>query len=163
MISKDGVLTHGLERAEKRPRMLLGVLAAAVLGSLLAGMLVRSANVLPGWVPVIGMDSGVAMCKAIAEKPQGESAAEAAGSDEAVEMERVRQFRALFAGSRYDDIRVNGVALMDLTAQFVQMSQGRAEADFGTSLALVGPMMTANAGLAGGCREHGYEIPSMQP
>ena len=136
------------------PMVWLGGLIVAVLGTL--G--VRSANILPPWVPLVGMDSGVALCKGIAEQ-KSVSEASVAKTD----LNEIRRVRALFADSRYEDIRIPGVAMMDLSAQFVLMQGGDAESGLGAGLALVGPMMTANAGLAGGCREHGYEIPAMQP
>lgn len=126
------------------------VVATAVL----AGAGLRMNNVLPAGVPLVGMDSGVALCKAIAE--QGSVGDAPVAQTDLAEIQRVR---ALFADSRYDDLRMNGVTMMDLSAQFVTM--GAESGDLGTALALVGPMMTANAGLAGGCREHGFEIPMM--
>jgi hypothetical protein len=162
MITKDRVLIYGLEKVERvglRRLATAGSLLLAVL--LLAGAAVRMNNLLPGWVPLVGMDSGVAMCKAIAETA-GAGRPDAAPVAQA-ELARIREVRALFADSRYEDIRIPGVAMMDLSAQFVLMQGGDAESGLGAGLALVGPMMTANAGLAGGCREHGYEIPAMQP
>lgn len=121
-----------------------------------AGFGLRSTNALPAWVPLVGMDSGVALCKAITESGKVSDAPVAK-----TDLGEIRRVRALFADSRYEDIRINGVAMMDLGAQFATMKNGGQEAELGTALALVGPMMTANAGLAGGCREHGYEIPAM--
>lgn len=118
---------------------------------------IRVNNILPASVPLIGMDSGVAVCKAIDETGEAVGQAPVAATD----LDKIREIRAMFADSRYEDIRLNGVAMMDLSAQFVQMQGDPADSDLGTALALVGPMMTANAGLAGGCREHGYEIPAL--
>lgn len=132
-------------------------LFAAALIVIPSAVALRMTNTLPSWVPLIGMDSGVAVCKAIDETGEAVGQAPVAATD----LDKIREIRAMFADSRYEDIRLNGVAMMDLSAQFIAMQGDPADSDLGTALALVGPMMTANAGLAGGCREHGYEIPAL--
>lgn len=143
-------------RGERRQRRMIAGGVALFVAFALMGFTQRL-NVLPHWVPLVGMDSGVALCKGIAERGKVVNEAPVAQTD----LDEIRRVRAMFADSRYEDIRINGVAMMDLSAQFVTMRKDAAEPDLGTALALVGPMMTANAGLAGGCREHGYEIPAM--
>lgn len=136
----------------------LGVLVGAVMAIGGFGLAVRSQNVLPNWVPVVGMDSGVAMCKAIAENPNRKVAGgEQAGRSDP---EQIRKVRGMFADSRYEDIRISGVALMDLAVQMNSVPQDGGEG-FGAALVLAGPIMSATAGLAGGCAEHGYMIPTV--
>lgn len=122
------------------------VLVAVVV---ILAVAVRSQNVAPAWVPLVGMDSGVAACRAISESEGREIKTE--GSTP----EQVAAIRKMFADSRYPSIEVNGVALMDIAAQAERLGDDLAV------LALITPMVTAYAGLAGGCSEQGYPLPPL--
>lgn len=115
----------------------------------------RSQNVLPAWVPVIGMDSGVAACKAIHES--GGTALKGAAAETGTQTERLAAARELFADSRYPEIKTNGMALMDLAVQMNAVKPG----DEMALLPMVGPVTSAYAGLAGECAAHGYSIPPL--
>jgi hypothetical protein len=136
------------------PTVLLVVLAALALVILtVAGVVVRSQNLLPAGVPVLGMDSGVAVCKAIHEKKKP---APATVGDELTQVE-YREFRQVFADSRYPAIRDNGVKLIDNVWQIQAIPEGE---EMG-ALAYVGALTSAYAGLSGGCAEVGYAIPPL--
>jgi hypothetical protein len=126
----------------------LGVAVVAVLIS--SGFVVQRMNWLPASVPLIGKDSGVAACQAIAEgQPPVHSKGIISEAD-------YRSMREVFADSRYTDIRVNGTKLMDLAWQ----AQGMGQNNLGI-LALMGGIADAYSGLAGGCQAAGYTIPSL--
>jgi hypothetical protein len=144
---------RGTQIERQRANGLLIALVGAVITIGGTAMFVRSLNVLPHWIPVVGMDSGVAICKAIAENP-GQKVVSAEG-----DAEQIREIRGMFADSRYEDIRTSGVALMDLAAQMDSTPKDGEE--FGAALMLAGPLMSALAGLSGGCAEHGYMIPTV--
>jgi hypothetical protein len=130
------------------------ILVAVVFVAIL-GITARATGVLPYWVPLVGQDSGVAACEAIAAS--GGAKVDGGAGRNATDVEKIRAVRALFADSRHEDIGVNGVALMDLSVQIMAAEQ----APDLSALALMGPFTTAYAGLAGGCAERGFIIPPM--
>lgn len=137
----------------RKARTPLIIMAVAILVA--AGAILRIVGVLPYWVPLIGQDSGVAACEAIASS--GGTKIDGGAGENATDAEKIRAVRALFADSRHDDIRQHGVAFMDLTTQIMAMGE---KPDL-SALALVGPITTAYAGLAGGCADQGHTIPPM--
>ena len=127
-------------------------LAAILLGVLaIAGFAVQRSNLLPAGVPVIGMDSGVAACKAIS------SGTKPTGSGEQVSQDKYREMRSVFADSRYPAIRDNGVKLIDTAWQIQAIPAGE---EMG-ALVYIGAFTGAYAGLSGGCAEQGYTIPPL--
>jgi hypothetical protein len=143
------------EPAGRNTRTVL-ILAAvgALLAFVLAGVLVQRANLLPASVPLIGMDSGVATCQAIAA---GSSPVAGSPGGQPMTESSYRELRAVFADSRYPAIRDNGVQIVDISWQVQALSEDEM---FG-ALAYVGSITSAYAGLSGGCAEHGYTIPSL--
>ena len=140
----------------RRPRnwttlLILGALIVAFLVA--AGTIVRHQNVLPASVPVIGMDSGVAACKAISEGAQPTGANTGAQVSE----DQYRKLRAIFADSRYPDIRDNGVELIDVAWQIQSIPQGEEM----SALIYIGTFTSSYAGLSGGCAARGYTIPAL--
>lgn len=135
----------------KIPAILVMTLATLVLVTV--SVAVRSQNLLPAWVPVLGMDSGVAACKAISE---GAKPIQPGEGDEFTQ-DDYREFRQVFADSRYSAIRDNGVKLIDNAWQIRSIPEGE---EMG-ALAYVGALTSAYAGLSGGCAEVGYPIPAL--
>jgi hypothetical protein len=149
-----GTLTQDLGHTprHRRPASLVFwiLLASALMVLLAAAITVRNQNLLPAGVPVIGMDTGVAACKAISEggKP---------ATPGSVDKDQYRKLRQVFADSRYPAIRDNGVKVVDIGWQIQAIPQGQ-EID---ALAYVGSFTSAYAGLSGGCAERGYTIPAL--
>lgn len=129
-------------------RITLAAMVAVV--AILAGLLVQRMNWLPVGVPLIGKDTGVAACEAI---HNGQAPVKAKGIMSEADY---RKARAVFADSRYPDIRNNGTRLMDLAWQ----AQGMGTNNLGV-LAVIGAIGDAYSGLAGGCASVGYTIPSL--
>jgi hypothetical protein len=138
------------ERGWSRTGTVLGVILVLVIFLGALGFAVQRMNWLPVGVPLIGKDSGVAACEAIAK---GRPPIEAKGIMSAADY---RKARAVFADSRYPAIRDNGVKIMDLAWQ----AQGMGKNNLGV-LALMGGIADAYSGLAGGCSAVGYTIPSL--
>lgn len=135
--------------------LIVSALIIAVVG-MIGGLAARDQNVLPVWVPVFGMDSGVAVCKAAAES---KGAVVESSQITGTEAEKMADLRKMFSGSRYPSIRDNGVRFVDMAYQISQMSRGQ---DSGLGLLpMIGPLTESYAGLAGGCAEQGYQIPVM--
>lgn len=137
-----------------------GVLAAGVIA---AGAVIQSAGIVPYWVPFVGEDSGVAACRAMAEATaqDGASPIQIAGLPEgATSAEKIRAARGLFADSSDEAIREYGVQLMDITSQAASFKDGDGS-ELGAALALMGPLTTSYAGLAGACGEYGHVLPPM--
>ncbi|WP_173158345.1 hypothetical protein [Phytohabitans suffuscus] len=129
----------------------IGVAVAVVAVAFGALLMIRATGVVPAGVPLAGKDTGVAACEAIAEDNK------LAGNnpDETLTAEEYRRVRKMFADSRHAAIRDNGVKIVDIAWQMRDMKDEDALA----ALPLVGSMMEAYAGLAGGCAEHGITIP----
>lgn len=127
----------------------VGLLAALIL---VAGM-VRYTNVLPVWLPVLGQDSGYAACRAIAS---GGKPIESTGS-QPMTQDQYRQARSVFADSRYEAVRINGVKLIDLAYQISLIPEGE---EMG-ALAYIGGLTDAYAGLSGGCADLGFTLPPL--
>lgn len=157
-----GSLYHDLghEPGNARRPVVLAVLAAMLLVFLVAaGFVIQRLNVLPAGVPLIGKDTGVALCEAMAtgSGPVGEKT----GQPNAVSNEQIRQVRAAFADSRYSAIRLNGVRMMDQMAQIAAFGNGTGEDPGFGALAFLGGFADAYAGLAGGCADVGYTLPPL--
>jgi hypothetical protein len=123
------------------------------------GAVAQRTNALPQWVPLIGKDTGVAACEAIANQGSLTGAATGKGSKSSLTTVEYREMRAVFEDSRYPEIRDNGTRLMDYAWQLQGMTRDADNAIAG--LALVQPMTEAYTGLAGGCADHGYTIPAL--
>jgi hypothetical protein len=136
----------------ERSMWIVPIVAAIIAGIFLGllGLAVQRMNWLPASVPLIGKDSGVAACEAIAE---GQPPVQAKG---VMNMDQYKQAREVFADSRYESIRINGTQLMDLAWQ----AQNMGDNNLGV-LALMGGVADAYSGLAGGCASVGYTIPSI--
>lgn len=135
-----------------RGRLWIILVLAAGLVLALASILIERSNLVPAGVPVIGMDKGLAICKAMAgdKNPVGN------GPGDELTTAEIRQVRQAFADSRYAEIREPGVKLMDMAAQIGQMS----EDDMGL-LMFASSFTESYAALSGGCSQHGYEIPAL--
>jgi hypothetical protein len=131
--------------------VILGALMVVAVG---AGMVLRFSNVVPVGIPLVGKDSGIAACEAIASKGSKTGPAKTAGTTKA---EEYRALRDVFANSRYAEIRDPGVRFVDLLRQVEGMGKN---AGLG-ALAFLGPMTESYAALSGGCAEHGYTLPAM--
>jgi hypothetical protein len=144
-------LGHNAPRRRKSSNRIVWILLASALMVLLAAVItVRNQNLLPAGVPVIGMDTGVAACKAISEGGSPATPGE-------VSKDQYRKLRQVFASSRYPAIRDNGVKVVDLGWQIQAIPQGQEM----EALTYVGSFTSAYAGLSGGCAEHGYTIPAL--
>lgn len=135
----------------------LWVILVLALGLVLtlASILIERSGVVPAGVPVIGQDTGIAVCEAMAsdKNPAGEV------KGQELSLDQVRQVRALFADSRYAEIREPGVKMMDLAAQMAGTVKGD-DAGAG-ALMFMTSFSETYAALSGGCAEHGHEIPSL--
>lgn len=138
--------------AAVNPSVKYPVIGALVITLItLLALVVQRSNVLPAGVPLVGKDSGLAACEAIqhGSAPTGQTTSVSPGD--------FTKARAAFAGSRYPDIRTNGVRLMDLAAQIAGLGK-----DPGIEvLAYIGSFGDAYAGLAGGCAAVGHPIPAL--
>jgi hypothetical protein len=132
---------------------IIGIICIALLLLLGVGGLV--ATVL--WDRV-GPDTGVAACKAVAEPdPNGGGLIRSDGAESMSERE-YKEVRALFAGSRDEDIKEHGTTLIDLAWQIQNTPE---EDQLGAAFAYIGPITQAYTGLSGACAEHGYVLPPM--
>lgn len=146
------------QRRSNRERLAI-LIAGVALGLVVlafVGVILREGNVLPAGIPLIGRDSGLAACEAIsktAANGSGESSPAAAlgGGDDRTALRKV------FSGSRYPEIRDPGVRFVDLAMQLDGMGDDAGLA----ALPLVGPLTESYAALAGGCAEHGYNLPNL--
>lgn len=145
---------HGWsEDGNRRNWTVLLVLSAILLALVIAiGFAVQRLNLLPAGVPLIGKDSGVAACEAMAA---GRKPVERSG--EAMSAKEYRAVRGVFADSSYPAIRDNGVRMVDLAYQL----QGLEATDLVAALTYVQPLTQAYAGLTGGCAAVGYTIPAL--
>lgn len=127
------------------------VLLTILVGAL--GFIVQRMNILPVGVPLIGKDTGVAACEAMAsgEGPIG------AGSHQWTKDE-YQQAHQIFADSRYPAIRDNGIKLIDVAWQIQALGD---DPGIGV-LVYVQSFSEAYAGLTGGCAEVGYALPAMK-
>jgi len=161
-----GSLTHDIGHTERKPMFYQGrrrkgrnwtvplVLAALIVVILgVAALSAQRQNLLPAGVPLIGMDSGVAACKAINE---GGAVTGATGGEE-LTVDQYREVRQVFADSRYPAIRDNGVKLIDTAWQVQNIPAGE---EMG-ALVFIGALTGSYAGLSGGCAEQGYAIPPL--
>jgi hypothetical protein len=146
---------HSWDNHRTPPRwvgLTLLLVGLTVVSAVLLGVLAQRNNWLPASVPLIGEDTGVAACEAIAS---GKPPVEASGKDTMTAAE-YRQARGVFADSRYPAIRDNGVKIIDLAWQAQNASgEDLAAMMFGLNMA------EAYSGLAGGCAAVGYTIPSI--
>jgi len=123
--------------------------AVAVLVTV-TGLFVQRMNWLPASVPLVGRDTGVAACEAIAD---GRKPVESSGIMSTADYKAARE---VFADSRYEAIRTNGTKIIDLAWQ----AQGMGSNNLGV-LALMSGIADAYSGLAGGCASVGYTIPPL--
>jgi hypothetical protein len=144
----------------RRPWHLIAVLIGLVLivASVFAIVAQRS-NVLPVWVPLIGKDTGVAACEAMAggDKIRTLDKGDGKVRSDTMSQREYREIRAIFTGSRYPEIRTNGSALIDYFWQLQALGPDAGLA----ALPLIGPINQAYTGLSGGCSEHGITIPPL--
>jgi hypothetical protein len=146
----DGLLTQPITPRRSWAR-LAGVIAA-VCAVIALALALRVANVLPAGIPLIGKDSGIAACEALADgtKPTGR--------DESLTPETYKELRQVFRDSRYPEIAEPGLRMVDLTWQFQSKDN---KSNLGMALAMIGPMTQAYSSLAGGCAEHDIVIPAL--
>ncbi len=140
----------------RRPRWLVPTVAAAAAAiAITAGALlvIRATGAAPTGTPLIGEDSGVAACKAIAadNKMAGDN------KDDTFTEAEYRQIRKQFADSGDQAIRDNGTKIIDLAWQMQSMDDD----DGLAALPLIGELTSAYAGLTGGCAAHGITIPPL--
>lgn len=144
---------------EPKPRRWVGLLVAGIAAVflILAGTLIQRSDMVPAGVPLIGKDSGVALCEVMAGGggPTGKAKTDAAGTK--LPEDKIREVRGMFADSRHEAIRINGVRMMDLVVEIQALGSDPGFA----ALAYVGSFTEAYAGLAGGCAEVGHAIPAL--
>lgn len=156
-------LSPGMPPWEPEPEPGRGWTVALVVMGLLfvvAGVLgfaVQRADVAPVWVPLVGKDTGVAACEAIAggDKLTTLDAGDGRVRDSKMDEKEYQQIRGIFGDSRHSEIREPGQDLIDLAWQL----QGIGPDGGLLALPLIGSIQKAYAGLSGGCAEHGYTIP----
>jgi hypothetical protein len=139
------------------------VLGVLLVGTAVFGIIAQRTNALPQWVPLIGKDTGVAACEAIANQGnlRGVAGEAGAGPGAAMTETEYRQIRDIFADSRYPAIRDNGTKMADYAWQLQAIGADKnAEAAL-AALPLLQPMTQAYTGLAGGCADHGHTIPAL--
>jgi hypothetical protein len=146
--------------ARRRVRRGLILVVGLMVVAVIIGMAVavQRVNALPASVPLIGKDTGLAACEAAASGKdiRGE---EKQGTPDAVMTEQqYRQARAIFADSRYAEIRDPGVQMIDLMWQVQAVMKTE---DGMAALTLVQPLTRAYTELAGGCAKHGHIIPAL--
>jgi len=142
-------------------------LALVVLGLLLVvagvfGFIVQRSDVAPHWIPLVGKDSGVAACEAMAGGDKLTTLNSGDGrvrGDEMTELEYL-EIRSIFRDSRHEAIRTNGEDLIDYFWQLQALGTGTGEATL-MALPLLGSIMKSYSGLSGGCSEQGITIPPM--
>lgn len=143
----------------RRPIHLIAIVAGLVLiVASVFGVVAQRSNVLPQWVPLIGKDSGIAACEAMAGGDKLTTLNEGDGRvrDSTMSEREYREIRGVFTGSRYPEIRTNGQQLIDYAWQLQSLGPDAGLA----ALPLVGPIQQAYAGLSGGCSEQGHDIPA---
>ena len=141
-------------------------LALVVMGLLFVvagvfGFIVQRSDVAPYWVPLVGKDSGVAACEALAAGDKLTTLNAGDGrvrSSKMTELEYL-EIRSIFGGSRHEAIRTNGEDLIDYAWQLQALGNGTGEASL-MALPLLGSIMKAYSGLSGGCSEQGITIPA---
>ena len=131
--------------------LVLGVIAAATVA--LSG---RNVIALPGHVLE---DPGVAACRILAvnqaaDPAPGAPKASAKASPEAQQRANVQHLRDMFSKSHFDDIKNNGVALMNIALQLIDVDGDSA----GLALLAGGDFVTIYAGLAGACGDKGVPL-----
>jgi Spy/CpxP family protein refolding chaperone len=150
----------------KKPSRMTPVLIVLGLMLMLAsvlGIVAQRTNALPQWVPLIGKDTGVAACAAIANQGNLRGVASEAGAGPGVAMteSEYRQIRDIFADSRYPAIRDNGTKMADYAWQLQAIGADKNAEAAMAALPLIQPMTQAYTGLAGGCADHGHTIPAL--
>jgi hypothetical protein len=138
-----------------RPIILAVLIAMLVTAMFSAGLLVQRLDLLPVSVPLVGKDTGVALCQVMAK---GDGPTENATTPGApIDAKQLAQIRAAFGDSRHEGIRVNGTKMIDLIAQIQALGE---EPDMG-ALIYISAMADAYAGLAGSCAAVGHPLPAM--
>lgn len=144
----------------RRPWHLVAIVAGLLL-VVLAGfvLIARYSNALPVWLPVVGKDTGIAACEALASGDKIRTLDKGNGTVRGSRMTEAeyQQIRAIFSDSRYSEIRTNGSAMVDYVWQFNELGPESALA----ALPLVGPLNQAYSGLSGGCAQHGIILPPL--
>lgn len=131
------------------------VAVGSIFGVLMVlGYQLRASNVVDYRVPVIGADSGYAMCVAIANQ---DNKTVSSNGDNEISEDEYQRTRKLFSESRYEAIRVNGTKFVDLVWQISGLSKESALA----ALPMVGQLTDSYAGLSGGCAEQGVTLPRL--
>jgi hypothetical protein len=98
--------------------------------------------------PDRGADPGIRACE---ELRDGRGAVDVTVRDEVpITESQYREMRAVFAGSRHDDIRDHGTKLVDVVWQ--------ASHTTGTSLGYLGPLTEHRSGLQSACSRHGIAV-----
>lgn len=132
----------------------LAISAFVIVVLIVAGTVLQNSDVVPAGVPLIGKDSGIAACEAIASQ-SGPIASQKSGQ-QMTEAE-YRRLRSVFDESRYPEIGEPGIRVVDLAWQI----QGMGE-DAGLALLpMVGPLTESYGALTGGCAQHGITIPTL--
>ncbi|GIF14540.1 hypothetical protein [Actinoplanes teichomyceticus] len=101
------------------------------------------------WDRVLREDSGVAACKALADRDRA-----AGGADETLTREEYLAMRRVFADSRYADLREHGTKLMDVLWQVTQLGTD----DQVAALTYLEPLTRHVSGLQSACADHGVVI-----
>lgn len=129
-------------------------IAACVVALSALGFVVQRNNLLPVGVPILGKDSGIAACEAMASKASKPVVNESKAPGTA---EQFAQLRGVFADSRYPEIRENGTKFVDVVRQVTALGEDSGMA----GLVFIGPLTESYSGLASACADHGYTIPAL--
>lgn len=135
--------------------VLASVAMLLVVGATLYAATSRNVIALPGHA---FEDRGVAACRVLAVSDDGNPAAQSSADSskagferEAEQREALTKMRKMFNASHFDDIKNNGVALMDLAAQLIAP-------DGGATLLIAHDFITVYAGLSGACDAQGVPL-----
>jgi hypothetical protein len=143
-------------RNSQRSSGLVVWIAVAVVGAvamIVAGLvLLGRSGAVPAGVPVVGQDSGVAACEAIASGKAADGGPTEAPGEKMTQAE-YQQVRKVFADSSDPEIREHGTKLVDLSWQTQQSPE--------SMLLVVSQFTDAYTGLAGACASHGHAIPPL--
>jgi len=158
-------LSPGKPPWEPEPEKSRGwTLALIVMGLLFVvagvfGFIVQRNDVAPHWMPLVGKDTGVAACEALAggDKLTTLNAGDGRVRGERMTEQEYREIRGIFSASRHVAIRDNGQTLIDNAWQLQEIGPDSGLA----ALPLLGPITTAYTGLSGGCAEQGITIPPL--
>jgi hypothetical protein len=128
----------------------------------LGGVAVLSVALHVGPVSRLVADPGVESCKGITAEHSATPApgASASNSAQTLTADEYKKARKQFTDSRYADLRTAGAHFVDLVWQ-ASGSSSNSDANLGSALALLGPLVSAYSDLSGACANHGVVLPPL--